>query len=87
MHKQDIYAISLLGKYVLSSKTDNKEGNHNILDAHVSKTVSSLRGEKNNQPSLLTVSKKWEKLMTPPVQWTGGVAVSYFVSENRSLTN
>ena len=27
--------------YVLSSKMDNIEGNHNILDARVSKTVSS----------------------------------------------
>ena len=65
---------------------DNIKGNHIILDARVSKTVS-LRGEKNNHPILLTVSKKWEKLMTPPVQQTGGVAVSYFVSEKRSLTN
>ena len=60
---------------------------NNILEACLSKTVSSLRGEENNHLILLTVSKKWEKLMTQPVQQTGGVAVSYFVSNNKLLTN
>ena len=31
---------------------------------------------------LLTVSKKWEKVMTPPKKRTGGVPVSNSVSEN-----
>ncbi len=40
--------------YVLNSKMDNIERNHDILDAQ---TVSSSRGENNIRLILLTVSK------------------------------
>ena len=78
--------ITPLGKYVLSSKGDNLGEQNDILDAPVSKRVSQQNKWKNH-PMVLTVSKKWERSMTPPVQRPIWLAISYSLSKNKFLTN
>ncbi len=75
-----------MGMYALSSKGNDLGEQNIILDASVSKIVSGDMSGKN-LPTLLAVSKKWERSMTQPVQWPIWLTDSYSVSKKKILTN
>ena len=75
-----------MGKYFLSFKGNDFGGQITVVDARVSKIVSSNMSEKIIPSYELFIRSEKESL-TPPVQWPVPPAVSYSVSKNKALAN